>query len=137
VLQYPLHAGVQRWVRDLNQLYRSTPALHQLDFSEAGFQWVDCDDADISVISFLRRSAAGELALVACNFTPVPREAYRIGVPRGGRWRERLNSDAADYGGSGQGNLGALKAETLDSHGHDYSLNVRLPPLAVVVLTPD
>ena len=137
VLQYPLHAGVQRWVRDLNQLYRNTPALHQLDFSEAGFQWVDCDDADISVISFLRRSATGELALVACNFTPVPRETYRIGVPRGGRWRERLTSDAADYGGSGQGNLGALKAETLDSHGHDHSLNVRLPPLAVVVLTPD
>jgi 1,4-alpha-glucan branching enzyme len=74
---------------------------------------------------------------VACNFTPVPREAYRIGVPLGGRWRERLNSDAADYGGSGQGNLGALDAASPSSHGHDYSLNVRLPPLAVVVLTPD
>src|SRR5438874_2004677 len=82
VLEYPLHAGVQRWVRDLNRLYRSTPALHQLEFSEGGFQWIDCDDADVSVISFLRRGAAGELALVACNFTPVPREAYRIGVPR-------------------------------------------------------
>ena len=137
VLQYPLHAGVQRWVRDLNQLYRNTPALHQLDFSEAGFQWVDCDDADVSVISFLRQGTAGELALVACNFTPVPREAYRIGVPRGGRWRERLNSDAADYGGSGQGNLGALDAASPGAHGHDHSLNVRLPPLAVVVLTPD
>ena len=137
VLQYPLHAGVQRWVRDLNQLYRSTPALHQLDFSEAGFQWVDCDDADVSVISFLRQGTAGELALVACNFTPVPREAYRIGVPRGGRWRERLNSDAADYGGSGQGNLGALDAASPGAHGHDHSLSVRLPPLAVVVLTPD
>jgi 1,4-alpha-glucan branching enzyme len=137
VLQYPLHAGVQRWVRDLNQLYRSTPALHQLDFSEAGFQWVDCDDADVSVISFLRQGTAGELALVACNFTPVPREAYRIGVPRGGRWRERLNSDAADYGGSGQGNLGALHAASPGAHGHDHSLSVRLPPLAVVVLTPD
>jgi len=136
VLQYPLHAGVQRWVRDLNQLYRSTPALHQLDFSEAGFQWVDCDDADVSVISFLRQGTAGELALVACNFTPVPREAYRIGVPRGGRWRERLNSDAADYGGSGQGNLGALDAASPGAHGHDHSLSVRLPPLAVVVLTP-
>jgi 1,4-alpha-glucan branching enzyme len=137
VLQYPLHAGVQRWVRDLNQLYRSTPALYQLDFSEAGFQWVDCDDADVSVISFLRQGTAGELALVACNFTPVPREAYRIGVPRGGRWRERLNSDAADYGGSGQGNLGALDATSPGAHGHDHSLSVRLPPLAVVVLTPD
>src|SRR6201997_355796 len=97
VLGFPLHAGVQRWVRDLNRLYRSTPALHQLDFSEAGFQWIDCDDADVSVISFLRRGAAGELALVACNFTPVPREAYRIGVPRGGRWHERLNRAHADY----------------------------------------
>jgi 1,4-alpha-glucan branching enzyme len=137
VLGYPLHAGVQRWVRDLNRLYRSTPALHQLDFSEAGFQWIDCDDADVSVISFLRRSAAGELILVACNFTPVPREAYRIGVPRGGRWRERLNSDAADYGGSGQGNLGALEAVFRAAHGHDHSLDVRLPPLAVLVLAPD
>src|SRR5437868_10226565 len=137
VLQYPLHAGVQRWVRDLNRLYRCTPALHQLDFSAGGFQWIDCDDADVSVISFLRRGAAGELALVACNFTPVPREAYRIGVPRGGRWRERLNSDAADYGGSGQGNLGALEAALRTAHGHDHSLDLRLPPLAVVVLTPD
>ncbi len=137
VLEYPLHAGVQRWVRDLNRLYRSTPALHQLEFSEGGFQWIDCDDADVSVISFLRRGAAGELALVACNFTPVPREAYRIGVPRGGRWRERLNSDAADYGGSGQGNLGALEAALRAAHGHDHSLDLRLPPLAVVVLTPD
>jgi 1,4-alpha-glucan branching enzyme len=137
VLEYPLHAGVQRWVRDLNQLYRSTRALHQLDFSEAGFQWLDCDDADVSVISFLRRGAQDELALVACNFTPVPREGYRMGVPRGGRWRERLNSDAVDYGGSGQGNLGSLTATASPAHGHAHSLAVRLPPLAVVVLTPD
>ena len=137
VLQYPLHAGVRHWVRDLNQLYRNTPALHQLDFSDAGFRWVDCDDADVSVISFLRQGTGGELALVACNFTPVPRPTYRIGVPRGGRWRERLNSDAADYGGSGQGNLGALEAALRAAHGHDHSLDLRLPPLAVVVLTPD
>jgi 1,4-alpha-glucan branching enzyme len=136
VLQYPLHAGVQRWVRDLNQLYRTSAALHQLDFAEAGFQWIDCDDADVSVISFLRKGSGGELALIACNFTPVPRAEYRIGVPRGGRWRERLNSDAADYGGSGQGNLGALEAQPLSAHGHEQSLCVRLPPLAVVVLTP-
>src|SRR2546429_2879792 len=118
VLEYPLHAGVQRWVRDLNRLYRSTPALHQLEFSEGGFQWIDCDDADVSVISFLRRGVAGELALVACNFTPVPREAYRIGVPRGGRWRERLNSDAADYGGRGPGNPGAPPAAFRAPPGH-------------------
>ncbi len=137
VLQYPLHAGVQRWVRDLNQLYRGTPALHEQDFSEGGFQWVDCDDADTSVISFLRWSGGAEPALVVCNFTPVPRERYQIGVPRGGRWRERLNSDAADYGGSGVGNLGALDAVAASAHGHAHSLNVRLPPLSVVVLTPD
>jgi 1,4-alpha-glucan branching enzyme len=136
VLEYPLHAGVQRWVRDLNQLYRSTPALHQQDFTEAGFQWVDCDDADESVISFLRIAADGSPALIACNFTPVPRPGYRIGVPRGGRWLERLNSDAADYGGSGQGNLGAVEAAAPGAHGRPYALSVRLPPLAVVVLTP-
>src|ERR1700756_4975255 len=137
VLQYPLHAGVQRWVRDLNRLYRDTPALHELDFSEAGFSWIDCDDADESVISFLRRDRSGGVAVVACNFTPVPRERYRIGVPHGGRWHERLNSDASDYGGSGQGNLGALDAGQTPSHGHPFSLHLRLPPLAVVVLTPE
>ena len=137
MLQYPLHAGVQRWVRDLNQLYRSTPALHQLDFSEAGFQWIDCDDADVSVISFLRQGTAGELALVACNFTPVPRETYRIGVPRGGRWRERLNSDAADYGGSGQGNLGRVVTEPANWHGFEQSARITVPPLAVVWLSPE
>ena len=136
VLQYPLHAGVQRWVRDLNRLYRDTPALHELDFSDAGFSWIDCDDADVSVISFLRRDRSGGVALVACNFTPVPRERYQIGVPHAGRWRERLNSDAADYGGSGQGNLGALDTSQIPAHGHAFSLHVRLPPLAVVVLTP-
>ncbi|HET9330110.1 MAG TPA: 1,4-alpha-glucan branching protein GlgB [Steroidobacteraceae bacterium] len=137
VLAHPLHAGVQRWVRDLNRLYRTTPALYELDFSESGFQWVDCDDADLSVISYLRKSAAGEPVLVVCNFTPVPRERYRLGVPRGGHWRERLNSDAADYGGSGQGNLGGLDARASAAHGHPHSLEVRLPPLAVVVLTPE
>ena len=137
VLQYPLHAGVQRWVRDLNQLYRATPALHELDFSEAGFAWVDCADADISVLSYLRLGSSGAPVLVACNFTPVPRASYRLGVPRAGRWRERLNSDAGDYGGSGQGNLGGVATEAVAAHGHPQSLRVRLPPLAVVVLTPE
>jgi len=137
VLGFPLHAGVQHWVRDLNRLYRATPALHELDFGDAGFQWIDCDDADVSVISFLRRASSGELTLVACNFTPVPRSPYRIGVPRGGRWHERLNSDAAEYGGSGQGNLGAVEALPEGAHGHAFSLQLRLPPLAVVVLTPE
>ncbi len=136
VLQYPLHAGVQRWVRDLNRLYRSLPALHELDFTAAGFQWIDCQDADLSVVAFLRRDAAGAVALVACNFTPVPRASYRLGVPQGGRWLERLNSDATDYGGSGQGNAGALDAQPEPAHGHPHSLQLRLPPLALVILTP-
>jgi 1,4-alpha-glucan branching enzyme len=136
VLGYPLHAGVRRWVRDLNRLYRDTPALHELDFTDSGFSWIDCDDADVSVISFLRRSRGGDVALIVCNFTPVPRPHYRVGVPVGGRWQERLNSDAADYGGSGQGNLGALDTQAQGAHGHPQSLSLRLPPLAVLILTP-
>jgi len=136
VLGYPLHAGVQRWVRDLNRLYRATPALHEQDFTEAGFHWIDCDDADVSVISFMRQSRDGGLMLIVCNFTPVLRDGYRLGVPRAGRWQERLNSDASDYGGSGRGNLGALEADAIAAHGHAHSLNLRLPPLAVLMLTP-
>jgi 1,4-alpha-glucan branching enzyme len=136
VLQYPLHAGAQRWMRDVNRFYRSTPALYELDFSNEGFQWVDCNNADLSVIVFLRRGRSGELALVACNFTPVPRDNYQVGVPRGGRWTERLNSDAQEYGGSGIGNFGGQDAAPLPSHGHSHSLYVRLPPLGIVVFTP-
>ncbi len=137
VLQQPLHAGVQRWVRDLNALYRATPALYELDFVESGFAWVDCADADVSVISYLRMASAGPPVLVVCNFTPVPRTEYRLGVPRAGRWRECLNSDASDYGGSGQGNLGGVTAEAIAAHGHPQSLRVRLPPLAALVLMPE
>jgi 1,4-alpha-glucan branching enzyme len=137
VLAYPLHAGVQRWVHDLNAFYRATAALYQLDFSPSGFEWIDCDDSDTSVLTFLRQDGSGNSVLVACNFTPVLRTKYRVGVPRGGRWRERLNSDAHAYGGSGQGNLGAVHASPLSAHGRSYSLELRLPPLAVVVLTPD
>jgi 1,4-alpha-glucan branching enzyme len=137
VLRYPQHEGVRRWVRDLNRLYRTTPALYELDFSEAGFAWVDCADADISVISYLRTGSAGSPVLVVCNFTPVPRPDYRLGVPRAGRWREALNSDATEYGGSGQGNLGGVVTEQVADHGHPQSLRVRLPPLAVLVLIPE
>jgi len=137
VLRYPRHEGVQRWVRDLNCLYRTTPALHELDFSEAGFAWVDCDDADISVISYLRMGSAAPPVLVVCNFTPVARPEYRLGVPRAGRWREALNSDATEYGGSGQGNLGGVVTEPVADHGHPQSLRVWLPPLAVLVLIPE
>ncbi len=137
VLQYPLHAGVQSWVRDLNRLYRETPALHELDFSPEGFEWLDCSDAESSVIAFLRKPRSrGPEILVVCNFTPVVRENYRLGVPRAGLWRERLNSDAREYGGSGQGNLGAVEAAPLAAHGRFHSLSLRLPPLGMLFLEP-
>ena len=137
VLQYPLHAGMQNWVRELNRFYRAATPLHALDFSWEGFEWIDCTDSESSVIAFLRKSAGGELVLVVCNFTPALRTDYRIGVPRGGFWRERLNSDAAEYGGSGVGNFGGVEAAPLPAHGRFHSLALRLPPLGVLFLTPD
>jgi 1,4-alpha-glucan branching enzyme len=137
VLQYPLHSGVQRWVRDLNRYYRETPALFEQDFTPEGFEWVDCNDADSSVLSFLRKDLTrGTMVLVICNFTPIVRGHYRVGVPRGGPWRECLNSDAADYGGSGQGNQGAVVADDLSTHGRPHSLTLTLPPLGVLFLSP-
>jgi 1,4-alpha-glucan branching enzyme len=134
LLEDPQHGGLQSWVRDLNLLYRGEPALHELDCDPAGFEWVDCNNAEESVIGFLRKGkTADDLVLVACNFTPVPRHNYRIGVPRGGRWDEMLNSDAPYYGGSGQGNLGGVMAEPLAWHGHSHLLNVTLPPLGIVI----
>ena len=138
LLEAAPHAGLRRWVRDLNSLYRSTPALYQLDFSPEGFEWVDCDNADDSVIVYLRRGrGTTSWVLVACNFTPVPRAEYRVGVPVGGHWVERLNSDAAEYGGSGSGNLGGAQALDLPCHGRPHSLTLHLPPLSALVLMPD
>jgi len=128
-LQFEDHRGLQRWVRDLNHLYRREPALHELDFDPAGFEWVDFRDAEKSIISFLRRGRRGPPLLVVCNFTPVPRYGYRIGVPAGGFWREVLNSDAREYGGSGQGNLGGVWADPIPWHGRPFSLSLTLPPL--------
>ncbi|RPI60925.1 MAG: 1,4-alpha-glucan branching protein GlgB, partial [Lysobacterales bacterium] len=137
VLKYPLHAGLKRWVSDLNRFYRETPALYQRDFSPDGFEWIDCNDAETSVITFLRKGVRpGDVVVVVCNFTPVLRENYRVGVPSGGKWRERLNSDARDYGGGGQGNLGEVEAAPLGWHGRSHSLYLRLPPLGAVFLTP-
>jgi 1,4-alpha-glucan branching enzyme len=138
VLQYANHAGLRRWVHDLNHFYRQTPSLFEQDFSPEGFQWIDCNNADASVLVYLRRGRRpGDLTLVALNFTPIPRDNYQIGVPRGGIWRERLNSDAHEYWGGGIGNFGAIEAAPLPSHGHFHSLNLRLPPLGVLVLTPE
>jgi len=128
------HQGLQRWVRDLNTWYRGEPALHQLDTDAAGFAWIDCNDADASVLTYLRRGKhAADIVAIACNFTPVPRHNYRIGVPTAGYWREILNSDAPLYGGSGQGNMGGVDAAPVACHGHFQSINVTLPPLGVVV----
>ncbi|MGH7966811.1 MAG: 1,4-alpha-glucan branching protein GlgB [Candidatus Binatia bacterium] len=132
LLEYVPHAGLQRWVEELNRLYRSEPALYERDCDVTGFAWVDCNDSDHSVLSFLRRGrSANDLLLVVCNFTPLPRHNYRVGVPRGGFWREALNSDAEDYGGSHQGNLGGFEASPVSAHGHFHSLTLTLPPLAV------
>jgi 1,4-alpha-glucan branching enzyme len=137
LLDYPLHTGIQRWVHDLNQVYRREPALHQLDFSSEGFDWIDCNDALQSTISLIRRGhSKNDVLLVACNFTPVPRHNYRIGAPHSGFWQEILNSDSHYYGGSGQGSLGAVEAAPVPSHSHPYSLNLTLPPLACIFLKP-
>ena len=135
--QEPDHAGLQRWMKDLNHAYRDSPALHQQDFSAAGFQWIDGNDYDNSVLTFLRWPEEGPPVLVAANFTPVVREGYRVGVPLGGRWREVLNSDAPVYGGSGQGNMGGVDAEESPWHGRSHSVCLRLPPLGIVVFRPE
>jgi len=137
LLDDAMHCGVQTLVRDLNQLYRTTPALHVYDAEARGFEWVDASDNEASVISFLRWGREGDTpVLVVCNFTPVPREKYRVGVPRGGQWVERINTDSKDYGGSGMGNMGAIKADGIACHGRRYSLNLTLPPLATLILEP-
>jgi 1,4-alpha-glucan branching enzyme len=135
LLDDPMHRGVQALVRDLNRLYRELPALHQLDCEAAGFEWLELHDSDQSVLAFLRRGAdPARTTVVLCNFTPVPREEYRIGVPFGGHYGERLNTDASLYGGSNLGNYGGVTAEELSSHGRPYSLRLTLPPLATVIL---
>ncbi len=138
LLQNPLHAGLRRWVRDLNTLYRDAAALHELDFDPAGFEWVDCNDYQRSIISFLRRGRnPNDHLLFVCNFTPVVRQNYRVGVPREGFWKEALNSDAPLYGGTGQGNFGGLSAVPLPIHGRPFSLNMTLPGLGMVVFRPE
>jgi 1,4-alpha-glucan branching enzyme len=135
VCERPEHAGVQRWIADLNRVYRAEPALWQADFSHEGFEWIDANDAEHSVIAFLRKPRGeGALVAVACNLTPLPRENYVLGVPRAGTWQEILNSDARDYGGAGWGNLGAVEAAPLAAHGRPHSLTLTLPPLATVFL---
>jgi len=134
--KYDEHAGLQRWVADLNRAYREMPALHARDFTGDGFRWIDARDSDDSVLTYLRTGPDGATALVACNFTPVVRHGYRVGVPCAGAWSERLNGDAPFYGGSGVGNMGRVEAQPVPWHGFDQSVCLTLPPLAMMLFEP-
>ncbi|WP_034622298.1 1,4-alpha-glucan branching protein GlgB [Desulfovermiculus halophilus] len=135
LLEHESHSALRTWMRDLNHLYRREPGLHSAELESAGFEWADFSDWENSVISYLRMDREhNEQLLVVCNFTPVPREDYRLGVTRAGTWDEIANSDALEYGGSGMGNLGLVESEPIAAHGRSHSLSLTLPPLAMVVL---
>jgi 1,4-alpha-glucan branching enzyme len=135
LLDFPFHAGLKRWVEDLNRLYRNEPALYKMDFDSSGFQWIDCNDSLQCTLSFIRKGPSiPDIIIVVCNFTPVPRHNYRLGAPKGGFWKELLNSDAKNYEGSGHGLMGGVAASPVPFHGLPYSLNMTLPPLGVIFL---
>jgi 1,4-alpha-glucan branching enzyme len=134
LLAEPAHAGMRRWVQDLNHTYQREASLHQVDFEPAGFSWIDCNDNENSVVSMIRRARnPQDFTVMLANFTPVPRPGYRVGVPEAGWYRELLNSDAEMYGGSNMGNGGGVHTEPIPSHGYDHSLSVVVPPLAFVL----
>ncbi|WP_152047254.1 1,4-alpha-glucan branching protein GlgB [Aureimonas psammosilenae] len=137
LLEYPEHRGVQRLIRDLNTMYREIPALHQLDCDPAGFEWIDTQNAEQTVLSYLRKDRDGRSVVVVCNFTPLVRENYRVGVPHEGFWAERLNTDAEIYAGSNVGNMGGAEAEDVSANGREWSVSLTLPPLATVVLVAE
>ncbi len=138
LLEVDRHQGVMAWVRDLNRLHAEEPALHARDCDPGGFEWVDCGDAEGSVVSMLRNGRQGDRPVLAVfNFTPLARGGYRIGVPRGGAWKERLNGDALEYGGGGAGNLGGVNAEPVQAHGRPFSVVLTLPPLSALFLVPE
>jgi 1,4-alpha-glucan branching enzyme len=132
VLQFPLHGGVRKLVQQLNYLYRNEPALFDQDDSYEGFEWIDLHDSDNSVLAFLRRARHGTTIVFVINATPLTREGYRLGVPAGGWWREILNTDSAEYGGSNIGNLGGQHAEAVPWMNRTHRLTITLPPLAMV-----
>ena len=135
LLEHAPHKALQRWVEQLNRAYVGEPALHDADFDPAGFEWIDCGDVEQSVISLVRKSlTTDQMVIVVCNFTPVPRYSYRVGALRGGFWREFLNSDAKEHGGSGHGNFGGVEATPVPLHGRPYSITLTLPPLGAVFL---
>jgi 1,4-alpha-glucan branching enzyme len=133
LLRYPIHDGYRAYVSELNRLYRTSPALYQVDSDFTGFEWIDFSDVDQSSISFLRRAEdRSDCIVFACNFTPVPRKGYSIGVPEAGFYREILNSDSAMFGGSNCGNAGGVTSVDEPRHGRSHTITVTLPPLAVV-----
>ena len=135
LLDYPPHQGIFNWIKDLNYFYKNEKALFQFDFEAQGFEWINANDLEHSVLIFLRKGEKkDDQVLVICNFVPVPWHHYRVGVPSKGIWEERLNSDAITYGGSGQGNLGSVKTTPTPIHGKDYSLSLTLPPLGILFL---
>ncbi|MEW6752428.1 MAG: alpha amylase C-terminal domain-containing protein, partial [Candidatus Latescibacterota bacterium] len=135
LLEYDTHQGIRQWVRDLVAFYRGEPALHATDFALEGFAWIDCQDVENSVVSFLRRThGGGRLVVFVLNFTPVPRFPYRIGVPQPGFYREVLNSDARRYGGCNVGNGGGVLAEPIPWHAHPHSVELQVPPLGMLAL---
>jgi 1,4-alpha-glucan branching enzyme len=137
VLDYEYHEGIQRLVRDLNHRYLAAPALWALDSSPEGFRWIDANDAAGNVLSFLRIADDGSMIACVANFAGHPHPAYRLGLPRPGRWRELVNTDSYEYGGSGVGNLGAVEAVPEPWHGQPASVELALPPLAVLWLAPE
>ena len=137
LLDDPLNRGVQNLIRDLNRLYKGSPSLYGRDFDHQGFSWIDCHDHAQSTLSFLRRgNDANNFMVVICNFTPVVREGYLVGVPEGGFYEECLNTDSKHYGGSNVGNLTGIESEAVSMHGHPFSLSLTLPPLATLMLRP-
>ena len=133
LLDYPLHRGMHKAVGDLNHMYREMPALHRYDFSPEGFEWIECNAADESMLSFVRRDG-DDMAVVVLNYTPVPRHGVRVGVPAPGSYHERFNSDSGYYGGSDVGNQGQVEAEAIPCSGRPWSISLSLPPLAGIVL---
>jgi 1,4-alpha-glucan branching enzyme len=137
LLQYPPHQQMKQFMGDLNHLYRQETALYTQDFSEPGFEWIDCSDNRHSVVAFLRRAKDAEFVIVVCNFTPQPHSHYRIGVPEPGFYTELFNSDARQYGGSNMGNLGGKWTEQWTYHNRPYSIDLCLPPLGTLILKLD
>jgi 1,4-alpha-glucan branching enzyme len=137
LLQWDTHQGVQKMMADLNGLYRREKAFHQVDFEHTGFEWIDCHNYADSILAYIRRGAdPNDYVAVACNFTPVVRQNYRLGVPEGGWYQEVFNSDSAFYGGSNVGNYPGVNAQACESHGRPFCVELTLPPLAVIVLKP-